>query len=183
MISSAQLRPLVLDGEQGWVNLQFGLLGVHEPDENFVVVGVGARHADREIGFNVLIPRRGECQSGDPASFEGFAGGMVLVGIGVQSDRFLASLSSLYGLTAIPERMAKLTEVSAISLQGNPERILSEPVATKIFFCAYPDSGVPYAEAFLSFDIPRGTIEFHEKDPEYRQAIVDALVKGTPDER
>lgn len=79
--------------------------------------------------------------------------------------------------------MANFTEVSAVTLKDNPERVLYEPVILKIFFGSFEGAAVPYAEAFLNVDVPNNTVQINEKDPEYRAAIIEGLVKGTPDQR
>jgi hypothetical protein len=78
--------------------------------------------------------------------------------------------------------MANFTEVTAVSMRGDPERVLTETVTLKLLFGAHEEAEIPYAEAYLTIDFPNRTVLLHEKDPEWRSAIVAGLELGTVDD-
>jgi hypothetical protein len=61
-------------------------------------------------------------------------------------------------------------------LEGDPARVLSSPVRMKFFF--HSSSEARYAEVFTNIDVQAGRLEFHEKDPSYRVALVRALTEA-----
>jgi len=48
----------------------------------------------------------------------------------------------------------------------------------KLFYGTEPKDENKYAELFLNLDYKRNILEFHEKDPEYREEILKALIKS-----
>jgi hypothetical protein len=190
------LPPLVIEGRHGWVDLTFHIVR-RRRDDDLVLFRVGARHADRDVGFDLAIDAKWEIEqltsmrltdSGTLAKDElskmkmsAYAGGGAFAatqdcGWG---DAFVQAAAALYGVAVVPRTMGPVTEFNALSLTRDPARVFDEPLDLKIFFGSHPDFGVPYSEAFLNFNVPAGTIQLHEKDPEYRGAIIEALTRGT----
>ena len=168
-----------------WMDLEFGLISHRlEGTHDFHVFRAGARHADRDIAFDVWFPCKWEHDppDGAPSGFAEHHASMALASAKPLHEPFLQTLSALYGLAGVAGGMAHFVEISAVALEGNPENVLSEAVRLKIFFGAFEDSAVPYAEAYLNLDVPNGTIQFNEKDPEWRANIIHALSVGTVDD-
>jgi hypothetical protein len=178
--------PLRIFGDiEGWVDLEFAIAGHRiEGDNEFYMICAGASHDDREIAFNVLFPCRWvhDPPKGAPRGLFDYRAGMALVNAVPVEKAFMETLASLWSLPAPTGGMANFTEVSAISLGGNPERVLHEPISLKIFFGSYENAPIPYAEAYLNLDLPNRSLQLKEKDPHYRGAIIEGLLKGTPEE-
>jgi hypothetical protein len=177
-MSTVLLKALTIGGEEGWVDLGFGLVGKPRSADDLIALTVGARHAETDVGFNVVLPKSWEYEEQENMPGIGSYVGIALAAVRPQSDDFLKALATVYGIE-VPPRMADFTELNAVSLEGNPENVLTEKIALKIFFGAHPEFGIPYAEAYLNLDVPNGIVQLHEKDPEYRKAIVEGLAKGT----
>jgi hypothetical protein len=64
-------------------------------------------------------------------------------------------------------------------LKGSPDKVLTEEVAMKVFFGSSADAETPYGELYLNINVPRGLVQLHEKDPEYRKAVLQGL-RGDP---
>ena len=97
--------------------------------------------------------------------------------LGPESDRFVLLLASLYRLTPPPSgSMRGAISVDAVGLDSDPAQILTAPVKMKMFFGSTEEDE---AEVFLNIDLKRRVLEFHEKDPDYRKSLIDALARGT----
>ena len=181
-MSRLALPPLQVSGDSGWADLEFRLLG-HEVqgEDEFHLFCAGAEHEGAPIAFNLLWPTiwNFDPPRGAPKGVFAYSGAIALVNAQPLHERFLRSLAALYELPAPRRAMANFTEVSAISLQGDPERVLDEPVTLKLIFGAHDDSPIPYAELYLSIDVVERRILLKEKDPEWREAILEGLGRGT----
>jgi hypothetical protein len=181
-MSALALPPLKISGDDGWADLEFRLLG-HEMqgEDAFHLFCVGAHHHGAPIAFNILWPTvwNFDPPRGAPRGVFAYSAALALVNAQPLHESFLATLAELYELPAPRGGMANFTEVSAITLQGDPERVLDERVTLKLLFGAHDDSTIPYAELYLTIDVPERLVELKEKDPEWRGAILDGLARGT----
>ena len=71
------------------------------------------------------------------------------------------------------EKMPSRIDVDAVGLASDPRLVKSNPVKMKLFF--NPDSESNYAEVFLNLDLNTKVLQFHEKDPEYREPLLRTL--------
>jgi hypothetical protein len=184
-MSGLALPPLKVAGEDGWADLEFRLLG-HEMhgDEEFHLFCVGAHHEGEAIAFNILWPTiwNFDPPRGAPRGVFAHSAAMAFVNAQPLHRSFLEALAHSYGLPAPAGGMANFTEVSAITLEGDPERVLDERVRLKLLFGAHEDSRIPYAELYLAIDVPERTVELKEKDPDWRAAILESLARGSEPE-
>src|SRR5205814_10246977 len=93
--------------------------------------------------------------------------------VGADSDAFVQVLDELYGTKIGPKAMAQETRFTGISLEGDPHDLSKGPVKIKTFYESGKESD--YAEFFTDIDLAAHRIEVHEKDEEYRPAVVRAL--------
>jgi hypothetical protein len=59
----------------------------------------------------------------------------------------------------------------AVSLGINPQLIFSTPARIKLFY----ENIDEYAEVFLNINLQNRIIQWHEKDEEYRKALIHSL--------
>ena len=74
--------------------------------------------------------------------------------------------------------MSKSIAFAVMSLAGDPRAPEQGPVKMKLFYepaADDPQHDEHYAEHYLNIDLAAKLIQFHEKDPEYRPAIIHAL--------
>lgn len=134
-------------------------------------------HGDEVIGFSAAV--RGDWRpstSPDRPTF--YVGGtVVMLSEGAESDRFVAALRGAYGVESPAGPMAKAVSFTAISLTGNPKRLGGEPVQLKLFYEGKRDED--RAECYFNVDARCLRLQFHEKDSDYRKAVVRALTSET----
>lgn len=167
-----------------------------EAEEGFQDLVFAVRtHATQHDGIR-LITASGQAQ-GEPVEFafqlgpswEGgavksvdvpmFRGAVTVRSTGPASDRLLKVMDVLYDTHLAPAGMATSTEFAAISLAGNPGDLQAGPVKMKLFFESEDEER--YAELYLNVDLKASRIELHEKDPEYRKAVIRALSRAAPE--
>jgi hypothetical protein len=69
--------------------------------------------------------------------------------------------------------MAASTKFTGLSLEGDPSKLDDGEVKIKLFFESNKEEA--YAELYTNIDLPSKKLEFAEKDPGYRVALVKAL--------
>jgi hypothetical protein len=158
--------------EGDFVDLVFAATaGKRQADGRFRLDAIGT-HEGQRVGFGV---RLGPTWERKKAS-EGFVvhwGTVCLVSLGESSDRFLETLDSLYEAKSGAKRMIPEVELTAVAIEGNPLHAPDEPVRMKLFF--EHDDEVRYGEFYLNIDFSACRVQFHEKDEEYRAAVVMGL--------
>ena len=85
----------------------------------------------------------------------------------------LQILDQLYATKLQPTTIRPTTAFTAISLGGEPSDLTKGPTKIKLFFES--DAEDRYAELFTNIDLANGVLQIHEKDPEYRSALIKAL--------
>ena len=102
-----------------------------------------------------------------------YTGTVKVQSVGAQSDQLLTAIDQVYGTGLHPKGMSRATNFTAITLGGNPSRLMDGPVKIKLFFESGDESR--YAELYLNIDLRATRLELAEKDPDYRGPIVRAL--------
>jgi hypothetical protein len=88
----------------------------------------------------------------------------------------IENVDALYGLPTT--NLTFLTRVNAqvVGLANDPANIENQPIKMKFFLNSDgPDE--LYSEVFVNVDLKRRVLEFNEKDPEFRGALVKSLSK------
>jgi hypothetical protein len=182
--STFKLPALNVLRDGGWADLEFRLLGHETQDEGaFHLFCAGAHYKGTPVAFNILFPTiwNFDPPRGAPRGVCAYSGAMALVNAQPLHRNFLETLAELWDVPAPLCGMANFTEVSAVTMQGDPELVFNERVSLKLLFGAPEGSPVPYGELYLTLDVPNRIVEIKEKDPEWRAAIIDALARGTVD--
>ncbi len=98
---------------------------------------------------------------------------------GTESDRLISAISELYGSRELPRKMVDEETFTAIALHQGQLDMENEPVRLKIFGKdGEPFDENAYYESFFNVDIPNGFVNWNEKDPDYRKALLEALSSG-----
>jgi hypothetical protein len=181
-MSVVALPPLKVARDDGWADLEFRLLG-HETqgDDAFHLFCAGAHHEGEPIAFNILWPTvwNFDPPRGAPRGVFAYSAAVAFVNAQPFHRSFLKTLAGLYELPPPEHGMANFTEAFAITLQGDPERVLDERVNLKLRFGANEGAPIPYAELYLTLDVKERTVELKEKDPAWRSALIEGLARGS----
>ncbi len=172
--------------EAEWPNLKDDWLDVRLPVEevekispgHFRVVTQGLYNGQTlglTFDFRNVDPNRdflnnlGKTDAGD---IKATPSGIVVISQGEPTANFVRAYAalahkSLSGLT-VPSTL----NFNAINLEGDPQNIPDGASKIKVFHADDDSAGPYYFEAFINPEVPKGYIEFSEKDPEYRDGLL-----------
>jgi hypothetical protein len=166
---------LTVGAEDGFVDLCLEMNGFAREQNGKVRFEAKAIHKSQKVGFAVTLGPDWEVQkledTDQPPHL--YWGEAQLSSLGEESDLFVQVLDRLYETRVGAARMSQNVDVTAVSLGGHPRSLETEPLKMKFFFDVDPDER--YAEFYLNCDVVQKRVEFHEKDQDYRKAVVLAL--------
>jgi hypothetical protein len=168
------LSEVTAGAEDGFADLRLTLISIQHDPDGAQTITAGGLHRGRPIGFAVNLGSTWEEQGLEETNDSIYWGRADLVSLGNESDAFLQVLDEVYETNAHPRTMRDKVTYVAVSLAGHPLRLEHEPVKMKLFFEAETEDRA--AEFFLNIDAQSSSVEFHEKDKDYRRAIVLSLV-------
>ena len=171
---AAELPELFSKSEAGFADAELKAQKIERASDGSVVITAAARAGKENVGFRVIFPSL--WKEWRPQGFSGTLrqGTVKIESIGKHTEAFVHALAKAY---AKKVQRYEFTQVrlTAISLEGDPRKVETLPVKLKMFY----ESGneEEYAEVFLNFDLPHRVVQFHEKDPDYRKAVLGFLTK------
>ncbi len=168
--------------KHGFVDLAFSLAS-HERSADGVQTCIACgTHNGAEVGFRFRLPAQWEQGTLGDTGLTNYMGTVTFESLGDSSDRFVAALGELYGGSLQPTSMTPVVTFAAISLGGVPAALEKGAAKIKLFFEPTGDAedaeeayAMFYAEYYLNIDLAARTVEFHEKDEGYRDAVLRAL--------
>ncbi len=161
------------EDEAGFIDLNLYLVRLEiMPNGGFFAEGRG-KHGNRTLGFAIELDSNWKATPIPESNDFFYWGSGVIRSTGNESDALLAILTDLYNLPLCPMPMRKEISVGVVGLANDPRLLLEKPTHMKLFF----ENGNPdrYAEVFVNVIASERRMELHEKDPEYRKALVCAL--------
>jgi hypothetical protein len=172
---AADLREIFKPNDEGFADLTLAIQSIEHAPEGYVTVT--ARGLSRRMVVGLKVSFKTGMKPGfsgkdvDRSAFT--EDGIVYSSIGPESDAFLESMAQLYRVD-VPGKFVDRIGVVSIALEGDPAKLLVEPVRFKVFF--HPNGGESrYAELYTNIDVPKKLLELREKDTDYRANVVKAL--------
>lgn len=161
--------------EEGFHDLVFFIERCEVQPLGSQVLHASAVHRGLHVGIEVVLgPEWREGTFADQPSYQGL---VTYRSAGPGSDALLRIMDELWGTKAAPRAMARMTDFTCVTLSGDPRDLLKGPVHAKLFFEAEEEGS--QAELYTNVDLAAKRLEIREKDPDYRAAIVRALVAGS----
>ena len=146
----------------GFVDLEFAIRSYKSLPDGSHSLEVRGIHQGREVGIVVVLG----------SQWKASIGTVVYRSLGAPSDALLVALDQLYGTKLQPLVMRSETTFAVMSLEGTPGDLTKGPTKMKLF---YEPDGQGYAELYTNVNLQNGILQIHEKDPDYRAAIIHAL--------
>lgn len=142
-----------------------------------ITYAVRGLYQEDTVGFNIEVDNEipaGINADGSVNEQAGFTtGAITFIRTGPESDQFMAALATLWNVDGVTSMKTNPTEPLVFS--SNRTVVDHDKPFTysfKLFFA--PEASVP-GEVFFTFDTFKKTIEFQEKDTQYRSQIVHSL--------
>jgi hypothetical protein len=160
--------------ENGFTDVTLRISGKDEGDSS-TVYHISGVYQGTEVGFNASIPHN--------AGQSGFGHGLILSSMGEKSDAFLKMLCQLYRIPYTKDsKFCTADTVSYVDLNKMAADMGGKNLSgnsLKLFFEAEGETEDSYrsAEVYLNIDTTNNTVEFDEKDPEYRTDLIFFLTE------
>jgi hypothetical protein len=168
--------------EDGFVDCVFKISDLVESSD-FFNFHLSASSNGVVVGMDVAI--REDIQAGFDAQMNlvknhVYHEGVTFIRSGIESDRLVARIASLYGLPQNGLEMISKETFTAIALHEGKIDLRTEPVKIKIFGRdGEPFDESVYNESFFNIDLASGFVNWNEKDQEYRKPLIHALTRQT----
>jgi len=172
--ATTRLPEITSESEEGYHDLVLGIEDHQKLSDGSQRILASGMYQGKKVSLEILLGpawRSGAINADVPITT--FLGSVSYRSIGVESDLLLQAMDEVYGTKKAPKAMNKVTEFSAISLEGDPKNLTKGLVKIKLFFES--NSEDQYAELFTNIDLTARKLYISEKDEEYRSAIVRAL--------
>jgi len=167
----------VLRTEQGFLDIDLPITSVKKVGGGTVRVTALGTVEGELTGFAIDLHPDWKAQPLKDANASFYWGTGSYRSIGLESDRFVTLVAKHYG-QSVSSDIKMLAEIptDVVGLNDNPSMILSSP--TRMKFCFHADTQARCAEVFINIDIEAGRLEFREKDPAFKAALVRALTEA-----
>ena len=159
--------------EYDFVDLEFTLVDRQRDADGVQRLVAKGSYDGRTVGFGVTLGPKWERQDVEDAQIWLYWGEAELTTLGDVSDGFVQALDELYGTDIGTLKMCDRVPFIAVSLAGYPPLLNEESVKLKLFFES--DAEEKDAEFFLNIDLRSRSVQFHEKDTDYRRGVVLSL--------
>jgi hypothetical protein len=164
--------------EEGFVDCVFKISDLVETSE-FFNFHISASSDATVVGMDVVV--RKDIQSGFDAEMNlvknhVYREGVTFIRSGIESDKLIARIASLYGLSHARGEMISKETFTAIALHQGQIDLRTEPIKIKIFGRdgeSFDQDA--YYESFFNVDLVNGFVNWNEKDQEYRKPLIRAL--------
>ncbi len=178
--SGIQLEEIVKEEieEEGFVDVYLKIVSDTKTDSSHIYVAKGL-YKKHVLGLEI------EVRSNLPAGLvDGSLGaegafasqGVRIKSIGAESDTFIGALSELYGFPTHKNFSSKTITGTLYSLNDQVANLeKSDYYKFKVFF--EEDNDALYSEVFLNINTANQEIEWREKDPEYREQLIEILTQ------
>lgn len=177
IFSSASEYPLAsLDKEEGFIDISLSI-SKHEklPDGSRRVV-IKNKLNKHKISFLLELLPEWKINPTENTDVTFYWGNANIRSIGAESDAFINQVAKLYGIEGSAKQFRKNIPAQVVGLANDPTKMDSMPIKMKFFFSPDEDETL-YSEVFINIDLKNKTLEFNEKDPEYRLPLVRSITQ------
>lgn len=164
----------IISTEEGFVDIDLPIADFKKTTSGLSVIARGEIRGT-VVAFAVDINPSWKRKLADDKKVAFYWGSGQFRSLGQESDNFVQLLAKMYKHPDVRASMTRRIEVEAVGLANDPSDVLTTPTKMKLFFNS--NSEKDYAEVFLNLDIPAKKLEFHEKDPEYREPLLRAFAQ------
>ncbi|MDB6057650.1 MAG: hypothetical protein JWO95_1494 [Verrucomicrobiales bacterium] len=166
--------------EDGFIDCVFKISDLAE-SAGFYNFHVSASSDGAIVGMDVVV--RKDIKAGFDAEMNlikdhVYDEGVIFIRSGIESDRLIARIASLYGMPHSGGEMTSKETFTAIALHQEEIDLSRDVVRMKIFGRdVEPFDEEAYYESFFHIDLANGIVNWNEKDQEYRKPMIGAVTK------
>jgi len=147
-------------------------------DSSYTYIAEGLYEKDT-VGFLIEVNKHipaGVNKDGSVNEQDGFKKGVITFKtLGAKSDRFVAALAKLWKVGNLSKM--KSTPIQPLVFASNKKPVELDKPFTNSFKLFFNDTSDNPGEIFFTFDTYKRSIEFQEKDAQYRATIAQAFAE------
>lgn len=176
-----QLTTIEVTREIGFVNIAFKLdkIIVQKNDDGtkVFVIYFGGTYGEETVDAALALSSEWDEERSPDFPIPTYWSEIAIGAVNEQSHAFVRVLASAYDTPIAPNsQLLEAVNAKIVSIGDKPIEISSQPTHLKVFFAKpFQDE---YGEIYLNIDPVKKIVEWNEKDPEYRGAILKALTKA-----
>jgi hypothetical protein len=162
-----------INPEEGWSDIFLKITEDTKTDTSHIYTAKGL-YNNKSVGLRIEVSSKigAGVVNGIPDGNAGFVGNAVqLQSIGQESDELVKALAELYKHTTDKGFTKQTISATAFSLNEKSVNLEKKDYYKLKLFFAEEDEHL-YSEIYLNINTDKREIEFHEKDEEYREAII-----------
>jgi hypothetical protein len=166
--------------EIGFVNVRFNLdqvrVQTNDDGTKVFVVYFGGTYGGESVDVAIALSSEWDEERTPGFPIPTYWSEIAIGVVNEESHALLRVLASVYeSKIASNSQLRDTINARVVSIGVNPTDIDSRPTQLKVFFTKPFQE--EYGEVYLNLDPLKKTVEWNEKDPEYRGAILKALTK------
>jgi hypothetical protein len=178
IFSSANNYPPVSFGEEGgFVDLTLSISKyekIKNGNSHFIIKNT---LNGTKVSFILVLMPTWKAQKIENSESIIYWGNAEIISNGEESNAFIYLLSKLYELPESDLTFVNNVSAQVVGLMNDPAHIETDLTKMKFFLNSDgPDE--LYSEFYINIDLKNKVLEFNEKDPEYRQPLVNSLAKS-----
>lgn len=162
-----------IDPEEGWNDI-FLKISEKTKTQSSVIYTAKGLYKEQVVGISVEVQTNmaaGLLPSGEINQDAFYRDGIRFLSIGVESDRLLKALSTLYQIPT--DKTISKTIEGAMTFSLNESPVDLEARGHYNFKMFFQDNNEDlYCELYCNIDLAGNIIELHEKDEQYRENII-----------
>jgi hypothetical protein len=160
--------------EEGFIDIDFHITSYKTDKNGTVIFEICDKMNGTDIGFLLEIDNEWNIKPIENVNGNFYWGSGRICFTGDLTDEFIKQLSDIYKMQyKIPTR--NNINVIVLGLASDPRLYKTQFVHTKFFLNPDTINEDNYAEIFVNIDIENMELQFHEKDSDYRQSLINAL--------
>lgn len=130
----------------------------------------------QKISFNLELLPDWDAKPIENMDAHFYWGSATITSTGLESDAFIRQVARFYNIQDPVEKFRDSIPAQVVGLANDPADIESSPIKMKFFINPDADEDL-YSEIFINIDLSTNTLEFNEKDPDYRLPLVRSLTQ------
>ena len=142
-MENADTPELTADSEEGFADLCLKMEGLVQNKDGTYRFEARALHKGRPVAFAVALGTTWSPQEIKEISAFLYWGEARLISLGNESDAFIQALDQVYETKVGVSRMRDDVGFTAVSLEGHPHRLATEPLKMKLLFEGKVDVVLP----------------------------------------
>jgi hypothetical protein len=178
-VNPLKFEEVIIDQEEGFFDIDFYIASCDLNNDGTISVSVRNEMKGKPVEFTLCFENKWNKKEIENSDNFFYWGKGKFINTGEYTDNFLKTLASCYCVPVKTPDNNKAIEAVIVGLANDPASMTSQAVDMKFFFNSDSEKQELYSEVYINVNIPERILQFHEKDPEYREPLIRSLCGET----